>query len=69
MRAMHARIYCGAEVNGGLEEPSSSHPPDCTIVIPLDRAEENAESARSAIYAIFWLIASILTFRDKSTVF
>ena len=29
------------------------------------RAEENAESARSVIYAIFRLIARILTFRDK----
>ena len=30
-----------------------------------DRAVENPESARSVIYAIFRLIARILTFRDK----
>ena len=37
-------------------------------IVPA-RAEYYPEPARSAIYAIFWLIARIFTYCDKSTVF
>ena len=50
-----------------------------TVQFDICRAGENAKSARSAFYAIFWLIVHILRFcdkkyrilkfRDKSTVF